>query len=109
MDILKRQYYLIDIFKFAFACLIIFLHINFGENTIIDIIRCFSHLGVPFFFVVSGFFMGKKLDNNKLINKFIKRLLLLFLFWTILYFPLIILPEIFSGKSIVTVLITYLQ
>lgn len=109
METIKKQYPAIDLFKFLFACSIIFLHIDFGNIVVIDIIRCFSHLGVPFFFMASGFFLGKKMIDDKPIDCFIKRLLFLFLFWSVLYLPINIIPEVIDRKNSVLVVIEYFQ
>ena len=65
---MKKQYYLIDIFKYVFAIGIVALHTPvlsiFGEYEYY-IEKLIVRLGVPFFFVVSGFLFGQKLNEIK--------------------------------------------
>lgn len=110
----KKNYESIDLCKFIFSILIVLLHINFGNNLIIDIIKEYiSRLGVPYFFTASGFFLSKKLNTNEIaidvLKKYLKRILLIFGFWSLLYAPYhIITLYIEKGNMLITV-ITYIQ
>lgn len=95
---MKKQYPLVDIFKLIFAISILAVHSNvfLGENnTSWFILHGFCRLGVPFFFVASGFFLAISLKKNNgsidIVKKYIKRLLVPFVFWVLLNFiPLFI-------------------
>lgn len=76
----------IDIVKFVMALLVIGIHTEpFGFNVWLD--RGFgmvTRLCVPFFFVTSAYFVW---SNNKNIWHFIKRILILYIVWSLLYLP----------------------
>ncbi|HEX2939374.1 MAG TPA: acyltransferase [Ruminiclostridium sp.] len=91
----KKNYSSIDIAKFLCAFLIIPIHVfpSFAsENGV-----CFSFLNiicryaVPLFFVFSGFFLGSKdLKDYSNIKKYIKRIGILYLCWSLIYIPFVI-------------------
>lgn len=89
----KKVYYSLDYFKLLCAILIAFLH-SFCRDFSIGfwVIRLFSVLGVPFFFIVSGFFLTKGLMTHKntteYFKKYFKRLLILYLSWTVITLPI---------------------
>ena len=110
-----KQYKSIDLFKFFCAFLIIVLHtspfssysniLTFGIRNIITIIA------VPFFFISSGFMVFKKLETfeiqnekNAYMKKHIKRIIIMYLFWSAVYFVFILLDWIFNGFSIYALL-----
>lgn len=76
----------IDIAKFLMAVLVVGIHTEpLGFNIWLD--RGFgiiTRLCVPFFFVASSYFFFRK-NNNPL--KYVKRLFLLYLIWSIIYLP----------------------
>jgi surface polysaccharide O-acyltransferase-like enzyme len=53
------------------------------------VLRRISYLGVPFFFTVSGYFFGKSFlkekNVTKIYSKYIKRLLIIFIGWSLIY------------------------
>ena len=65
---MKKEYYLIDIVKLFFAFCIVGIHTDllsvFPEKVSFWIMQLIFRLGVPFFFVVSGAFLGCKLEKN---------------------------------------------
>lgn len=104
----KREYTGIEVFRFLFACLIPLLHIGFTDVYVIDILRQYvSRLGVPFFFSVSGMFLGAKLRDSNfskgkyILCRYIKKIGIILLFWMAIYTPLIIKTEGFSLKEFV--------
>ena len=95
----KRQYYCaIDAAKFICALLVVSNHIipfGYSDAFIIPnlIVRNYlARIAVPFFFVSSGYFYFKsnRYENYDLskMKKYISRLLLLYLFWSAIYFPM---------------------
>ncbi|MCQ2514927.1 MAG: acyltransferase [Ruminococcus sp.] len=108
----KKQYPLVDIFKLLVAVLVVFMHANsFYTNGANQIVFIFSNLGVPFFFIASGFFFKKGLDrtDNKkaYFLKFEKNTLLLYAFWAIINIPiyLFIYNEKYDGSSILNIIL----
>lgn len=94
MNFQTQIFYGIDFFKLLFAILIVFAHTYCNDLGYIgDGIRnIFSSAGVPFFFIVSGFFYVRglsKSDNPKeYMVKYFKRILKLYLTWTVISLPL---------------------
>lgn len=85
----------LDIFKFICALMIVFIHAychdlgKFGEwiNSVI------CNIGVPFFFITSGFFYAKGLqrnknNENKYFFKYFKRVLFMYIVWSIITLPI---------------------
>ena len=98
MEALKkdnRQYNAIDVMKFIMAFLVVMIHkpIFSPEHPFAKYIseEVIAALAVPFFFIVSSFLCFKKMDGTKEDKKkfilFEKRLLILYIFWTIIYIP----------------------
>ena len=69
-----------------------------------------SRICVPFFFVVTGYFVAKKeKDNPNYIKKYIKSMIPLYLTWCLIYLPIILvsaysyLPQISSYISMIKI------
>lgn len=89
-----ERYQLIDVFRVYCALLVVILHcleIPNGHPFAHMIVVCFSQQAVPFFFLVSGFFLGKKLYSSSnpsfIIKRYVKSQLLLYGMWMIIEFP----------------------
>lgn len=109
----KAKFGYIDIFKFLFSICIIALHTDLLINTNVNINWYVTHLifrlAVPFFFITSGFFYGKKIleekSNIKELTKiYIKRLSYPFIFFLIIGLPFVIF-QCYDGNIFKTVLI----
>ena len=96
-----KQYKTLDFFKFLAAVLIIVLHtlpsedyskvVTFGLRNIVCVIA------VPFFFVCSGFVTFSKIESlpdretkKSYIKKNLKRIALMYVIWSVIYFPFVI-------------------
>ena len=96
-----KQFKSLDLAKFIAALLIIVIHtapfrtyssvITFGLRNIVCVVA------VPFFFVCSGFLLFSKLqtlsdpkEQNSYMVKHIKRLLIMYLIWSLVYLPFVI-------------------
>lgn len=90
----RKEYRLIDILKFCFACLIPLLHIPFIDNSFLFLIRQYlARLGVPFFFAASGIMLTisiSKRGKREACIRYIKRIGIMLLIWLIIYAPLLI-------------------
>jgi len=83
----------IDIIKLICAFLIVFLHTFCYDFKlgywIKDVV---TSIGVPYFFIASGFFLKKGLNQstkrNEYIKKYLKRLLYMYLVWTVVTLPI---------------------
>ena len=90
----RKSFTTVDILKFFFCICVIMLHTGildlFSEEIKFYITRVVFHLAVPYFFVASGFFLGKKYRNAKdgeyitILKGYIKRLSYPFLFFTLI-------------------------
>ena len=78
----------IDFFKFAFSVGIIAIHIQFMKNFTPQIYNMTAdglfRMGVPFFFVVSGYYYYGRIHNNFDTKSYIKKIVKLFLTFTII-------------------------
>ncbi len=85
----------IDLMKYLGSILIIANHTSslyeISPNLNFVIINFLSRLVVPFFFIVAGYFFYKKIKNEnqpkKIYLSYLKRLLTIYLAWTIIYLP----------------------
>ena len=86
-----KKYPLIDILKYAFAFLVIAIHtfpfsdISPAFNLIFIASLC--RIAVPFFFIASAFFFFK---GKRDLKHYLKRVLWLYLVWTLIYSPFIL-------------------
>lgn len=86
----------IDIFRYIAAILVVAIHthpfteINYTLGYIAT--QVLPRIAIPFFFIVSGFFYIDKLLNGKSVFETIKKILLIYLIWSIIY----ILKDVFS-------------
>ncbi len=107
-----KQYAAVDIAKYVSALLVVaihtypFLEISETFNTLFIAIVC--RLAVPFFFISSGYFLFRKLDgtkeqNQKRIMRYIRRLLILYLVWTVIYIPYTIWNYMGTGFSFLSI------
>lgn len=106
----KINYNNIDLFKYLFSIIIIILHLQPFLQTSYKLNLFFNNMVgricVPFFFIISGYFIAKKESkNNNYINKYIKSLLYVYVVWCIIYIPIIIL----YGITYIDILISYLD
>lgn len=104
----KDKYELIDIMKFICAIFIVGIHAGImrDENSVFQwqVLNVLFRIAVPFFFIASGFLFGKKYlknkeklkDNSK---KQVVRLIIPFIFWSLVLLPYIVTNEIkFDGN-----------
>lgn len=83
----KQRCYFIDIFRFLMAVFVVAIHTNplcaFGSDFVFVVRKTFFSLAVPFFFILTGYFLDKYNTNKILI------LLRKYVFWIFLYSPFI--------------------
>lgn len=109
-----KQYKSLDLAKFISAILIIVLHtapfasyskiLTFGFRNIITVIA------VPFFFLTSGFLAFKKIDaldkdkRGAYVFQYLKRIAVMYLIWTAVYFVFVVIKWTRSDFTIFSVL-----
>lgn len=97
----QKNYNGIDVVKLLMALCVVAIHLTpfamFGENVSFLFDKILTRAAVPFFFCSSGFFLKMKLDRttsntefNLQVIKFVKRILFMYIIWTIIYLPCII-------------------
>lgn len=100
----------LDVAKFICAIMILIIHTNpfgnyskllsFGLRNVICVIA------VPFFFCTSGYLLSEKLsvlqsvqEQKAYMGKYLKRLAVIYLFWSAVYFPFVLINWIQTGFS----------
>ncbi len=91
----KVNYQNLDILKYISAILIMILHlrpfINFSNQLDLAFNNIITRICVPIFFIITGYFVAKKENNNEnYIKDYIKKTIPLYLVWSLLYIPIII-------------------
>lgn len=99
----KTEFIAVDFFRLVFAIGIVALHLgplrDISKLGSYFLTHVLTRLSVPFFFLVSGFFLQKKIHDGQKIKRYVVRLLQLYLIYTVLYLPQIIAGYIKSGGS----------
>lgn len=85
----------LDILKYISAILIVILHlrpfINYSNELDITFNNIITRICVPIFFLITGYFVAKKENNNPdYIKGYIKNMIPLYLAWSLIYIPVII-------------------
>lgn len=101
----KTEFLAVDYFRLIFAIGIVALHLKplHDINSLLNyfLTHVLTRLGVPFFFLVSGFFLQKKLDDFEKVKSYLVRLLQLYLVYTLLYLPQIVYGYIKGEDSFI--------
>ena len=109
-----KSYYALDLAKFISAVLVIVLHtaplssysivLNYGLRNIVTVVA------VPFFFITSGFLLflnlDRQLDSEKgpYFKRYIGRLVLMYVIWTVVYFPFVLTEWLQNGYTLMDIL-----
>lgn len=104
----KKSYNALDAFKFIAAILIIILHVNpfrgISEPLAIVLRNIVTIIAVPFFFTASGFLFFNKLNastnQTTAVKNYILRLFKMYLIWSVVYFPFVVLEWVNEGVNI---------
>lgn len=98
------EYNCVDLLKLIMAFFVIAIHsglINIASGICKDILNDIFALAVPYFFIVSGFLLFKKIYINnwgngdkKRVLKYLFKILKLYGVWTIIYMPVTIYGEV---------------
>lgn len=102
--IVKDKQYItgLDIFRFIASIFVILLHSFMEYENILDayIIRIFVRWMVPFFFMISGYFLK---DDTKAFIKYILHILTQYIFWT-LFYAIVFRYDIWAVKNFLSAL-----
>ncbi len=88
---MTKRYPQLDYLKYIAAIFVVLVHLrNIVSEPYVNylIISVFGRISVPIFFAISGFFFAKNSGNRTYLIKYTKRLLALYLFFSLLYLPL---------------------
>lgn len=110
----------IDIIKFIMSICVVAIHtepiINCNNSIIQALYQSIVRMAVPFFFIASGFFIGKKMNypyHNKsdlnVIWKYTKRMINLYLLWSLIYLPLAIIFYVDIKYTVLQSVISYIK
>lgn len=110
MDAKKKNYDVFDLAKFILSLMIVALHSMLVPGFLTPIVRT----AVPLFFIMSSFllFEKKRVSGNgtdDLLRLFAARNLKLYLFWTVVLFPMVILYNVWYTISFPDVIIDVLS
>ena len=90
----KTEFIAVDFFCFLFAIGIVALHLapmqDINETLNYFVVHVLTRLGVPFFFLVSGFFLQKKIQDVQKVKAYLARIFQLYVIYTVLYLPQIV-------------------
>lgn len=116
-----KKYSFIDYTKLIMAICVISIHthplenchIYLVNNLYMTIVQC----AVPFFFIASGFLIGKKFDLENIDNlehlvclkKYLMKFIKLYMIWSILYLPLAVLEYTNTNTSFMVSFFKYIR
>ncbi|ESU22862.1 acyltransferase [Flavobacterium enshiense DK69] len=96
---MERRNSLIDILKLGLSFLIVALHVfpvsglkGIPGLISYEIANGITRIGVPTFFIISGYFLRNKINDKAYLIKYAKRILILFLVWQLIYLLSLIQP-----------------
>ncbi|MEG2053846.1 MAG: acyltransferase family protein, partial [Oscillospiraceae bacterium] len=108
----KKEFIAIDFFKYFAAILVVAIHLPpFGSiNTLLSygFNEVFCRIAVPFFFICSGFFMVHNLKDKNKFKKYIFHLIKLYLIWTVLNLPVLIISNINANVPLNTAITKFI-
>ncbi|MGL5541395.1 MAG: acyltransferase family protein [Erysipelotrichaceae bacterium] len=106
-----------DITKFIMALLVVAIHtgplLEVAPAANFILVQGFARLAVPFFFATSGYLLFRKLDpndsfqgnkNRSIVWSYLKKLLQMYLAYSLLYLPLVILSWLNGGFDLSSIL-----
>lgn len=84
----------LDNFKIFLSILVILIHLDpiFGTwDSLIgyEISNGFCRMAVPCFFMINGYFLTSKIYNINLVGKYLKKLFIILIVWSLIYLPFI--------------------
>ena len=93
------NYQNLDILKYVFSILILILHLrpflNYSDVLDLTFNNIITRICVPMYFMITGYFVAKKeLDHPDYIKTYIKKTIPLYLYWSVLYIPVLFITGI---------------
>ena len=85
----KRNFNSLDLCKFIAAIFVVAIHSNPFDGVLEKVfIHAIAFMAVPFFFITSSFLFFRKAPNSEKMKHYLKRIMILYLFWGIYSIPL---------------------
>lgn len=94
---MSKKYDLVDVFRVFAAVSVVFIHswpVGSYSSSVGNVIVALSRYAVPFFFIVTGFFVSKSLARRddkaeyfRYIKKYVVRIFWLYVIWWVIYIP----------------------
>lgn len=118
-----KKYNFLNIIRFIMAIIVVANHLHpfdfmIGNNIYINNLYNFViQFAVPFFFISTGFFIGKKISNlNKIkdnesnyIKKRIKSDIRTYIIFTLIYLPITIYGFLYNDKNVIQVIYNFIR
>lgn len=106
----------LDVLRIIMAFFVTILHLeptsDISQNLTFWLTNCVTRIAVPTFFCISGFLFFRELNMEKLIHQ-VKRLIYLYIAWTVAYSPMIIFnfctDEKYYNMSIVMKIVIFVR
>lgn len=113
----KKVYWFVDVVKLVCAVLVICIHTNplssYSKALNFVLVNYFARIAVPFYFITSGYFLFRKTDlknfKPQITLNWAKRIFSMYLFWTIIYFPLSVYSVFKKGENIISAMAEWLH
>lgn len=109
---LNSRNYFLDYYKLILAIFVVGIHTSpfneFSKPLSFTFNLGFFRLAVPTFFLINGYYATEALTNAQNLKTYLLRIFKLYVFWSVLYFPLFIYTHDFSIKNLVWGLIVVL-
>lgn len=87
---MKEKNYTIDFLRIVMACLVVMIHagsIKHDKNLVeFTVTEGVCRIAVPFFFVVSGYYLYSSIQLNKF-SSWLSKIVKLYIFWSLMYIP----------------------
>ncbi|WP_029904387.1 acyltransferase [Prevotella sp. 10(H)] len=82
---------ILDYFKIILSLLVITIHTQslFDEDSVYGwlISNGIARIAVPCFFIISGYFINKKLEDKQVLKEYLLHILLVYIIWSLIYLP----------------------
>lgn len=115
----RKKYNAIDLTKFIMAIFVIAVHtyplVGINNTIVLDVYKSIVYIAVPFFFIVSSYFLFMKVNKfdedkgKEIIILYIKKMIKLYIIWNIIFLPMAIYEYNKEGYSLVKSVMFYIR
>lgn len=111
---ISKNFNALDLMKFILSLFIIAIHFppldSYSSLGSFLFTEGLSRIAVPLFFITSGFFFAyKNINNRKSIYIYIRNLIKLYLFWSIIYLPYTIYDWVMNDTNLLLDILIYIK